>query len=67
MSDAQQTSTQQKYQQFLQLLPLTLNIAGLPISEAGKHLNDDQMELRTRTIRLAYKHARRVAKECISD
>lgn len=69
MAETQQAqqAQQQRYQQFLQLLPLTLTIAGLPQSETGRYYNDDQMELRARTLRLAYKHARRVAKESLQD
>jgi hypothetical protein len=66
-AQSQQQIQQQRYQQFLQLMPLTLHLAGLPASESGRHFNEDQMELRARTIKLAYKHARRVAKECIAE
>lgn len=66
MAEAEK-SVQQKYQQFLQLLPLTLNIAGLPESDHGRYFNDDQMELRCNTIKLAYKQARRVAREAIQE
>ncbi len=37
---------QQKVTEFLRLLPLTMEIAGLPKSELGRHFNDGQMELR---------------------
>ncbi|MFO0944979.1 MAG: hypothetical protein U1D30_03385 [Planctomycetota bacterium] len=65
MSDAPQP--QQKYQQFVQLLPLTLAIAGLPASEHGKYYNEDQMENRARTIRLAYKQARNLTREIVTE
>jgi hypothetical protein len=49
--------------EFMQLLPLTLAIAGLPEAEHGKHYNDGQMEVRATTIRNAYKVARQVIKD----
>jgi len=55
---------QQKYRQFLDLLPLTLALAGLPPSE-GRLYSEDQMEGRGLTIKMAYRVARTVAKECL--
>jgi hypothetical protein len=51
---------QQKAQEFLKLLPLTLAVAGLPEIEPGRHLNEGQMEARATTIRTAYKIARQI-------
>ncbi len=50
----------QKINEFLQLLPLTLAVAGLPQVEAGRHLNEGQMEVRAGAIRNAYKLARQL-------
>jgi len=62
---ADQTDLQQKYKEFLSLLPLTLSLAGLPTSEKG-YYTEDQIEGRAITIRTAYRIARQVARECIS-
>jgi hypothetical protein len=51
---------QQKVTEFLRLLPLTLEIAGLPKAEAGRHFNEGQMEVRATTLKLAYKFARQI-------
>ncbi|HEV3078957.1 MAG TPA: hypothetical protein VGY66_04235 [Gemmataceae bacterium] len=51
---------QQKVQEFLRLLPLTIAVAGLPEVEPGKHLTEGQMEARATTIRTAYKLARQI-------
>ena len=51
---------QQKVQEFLKLLPLTLAVAGLPAAEAGRHFNEGQMEARATTLRAAYKIARQI-------
>src|SRR5205823_5718047 len=55
---------QQKYRQFLDLLPLTITLAGLPASE-GRLFSEEQIEARGITIRAAYRVARTVAKECL--
>jgi hypothetical protein len=54
---------QQKVQEFLRLLPLTLAVAGLPEAEPGKYLSEGQMEARATTIRTAYKVARQIILE----
>jgi len=54
---------QQKVREFMSLLPLTLEIAGLARAEAGRHLNEGQMEARATSIRAAYKIARQVILE----
>jgi len=51
---------QQKLQEFMKLLPLTLAVAGLPDAEQGHHLTEGQMEARATTIRAAYKVARQI-------
>jgi hypothetical protein len=50
-------------QEFLQLLPLTMAIAGLPDAPPGSHFNEGQMEARCNTLRNAYKHARQLIRE----
>ena len=55
---------QQKYRQFLDLMPLTLSLAGLPPSE-GRLFSEEQIEARAITVRLAYKVAKSVARECL--
>jgi hypothetical protein len=55
---------QQKYRQFLDLLPLTISLSGLPTSE-HRLFSEEQIEARAITVRLAYKVARSVARECL--
>jgi hypothetical protein len=45
---------QQKYRQFLDLLPLTLSLAGLPPSE-GRLFGEEQIEARGITVRAAFR------------
>ncbi len=56
---------QQKYRQFIDMLPLTIAIAGLPHSE-GRLYSEDQMEARVTSLRTAYRLARGLLKECLS-
>ena len=51
---------QQKVREFMSLLPLTLELAGLPRSETGRPFNDGQLDSRATTIRAAYKVARQL-------
>ena len=52
--------------EFMQILPLTLAIAGLPDAAATQHFTEGQMEARAATLRNAYKQARAVIKEIAS-
>ena len=61
---ASASDLQQKYRQFLDLLPLTISLAGLPPSEA-RLFSEEQIEARAITFRAAYRVARTVAKECL--
>ena len=47
-------------QEFLQVLPLTLALAGLPGAPGGTYFNDGQLEARSTAIRSAYKQARQL-------
>lgn len=63
MADA--NDVQQNQKEFLALLPLTLALAGLPVSEPGRYYTEDQIESRAFTVRNAYKVARQVFRECV--
>jgi hypothetical protein len=54
---------QQKVTEFMRLLPLTIEVAGLPRSEAGRHFTESQMEARIAALRSAYKLARQLILE----
>jgi hypothetical protein len=56
----------QRYREFLDLLPLTLELAGLPKSEHGRYYTEEQIEARLFTIRHALKAARLVAREVVN-
>ncbi len=56
---------QQKAREFMSLLPLTLELAGLPRSEPGKYYSEGQIEARAVTLRAAYKIARQVIQDVV--
>jgi len=57
---------QRRYREFLDLLPLTVALAGLPPSDIGRYFTEEQMEGRSFTVRHAYKMARSLAREAIT-
>ncbi|MFM7058470.1 MAG: hypothetical protein ACKO2P_16275 [Planctomycetota bacterium] len=63
---AEQTDVQRRYREFLDLMPLTLALAGLPPSDHGRYFTAEQIESRLFTIRHAWKAARQVVRECIA-
>lgn len=57
---------QRRYREFLDLLPITISLAGLPTSDIGKYYTEEQMETRLFALRHAYKLARQFAREQIN-
>jgi hypothetical protein len=49
--------------EFLKLLPLTIELAGLPKGDPARPLSADQIDGRAMTIRTAYKIARNLIKD----
>lgn len=62
---AEPNDLQRKYKEFLDLMPLTLALAGLPASDHGKYFTAEQIESRLFTVRHAWKAARQITRECI--
>ena len=63
---ADQNDVQRRYREFLDLMPLTLALAGLPPSDHGRYFTAEQIESRLFTIRHAWKAARQVVRECVA-
>jgi hypothetical protein len=59
-TDAGAERAQMKQREFMQLLPLTLAIAGLPEAEHGKYYNEGQLEVRSNMLKQAFKFARQL-------
>jgi hypothetical protein len=49
-----------RIKEFMQLLPVTSELAGLPRSEHGKYFTPEQIEARVITLRAAFKVARQM-------
>lgn len=54
-----------RYREFLDLLPMTLAIAGLSENPGPRSLSQDQMEARAQTVASAFKLARAAVREVI--
>lgn len=63
---ADQSETQRRYKEFMDLLPLTLNLAGLPQSESGRYYSQEQIETRLSSIKYAYKASRTLVRELVT-
>jgi hypothetical protein len=55
---------EQEYKRFVELLPLTLALAGLPPAEHGRFFTEDQLESRAMTVRKAYNRALELVRQC---
>ena len=62
---AEANDQSRRYREFLDLMPLTLALAGLPPSEVGRYFNEEQIETRTFAIKYAYKQAKTLARELV--
>lgn len=51
---------QAKMKEFMSLLPLTIEMAGLSHAEPGRFFNESQLEARATAIKSAYKAARQI-------
>ena len=65
MSTDAASQQQQKAREFMSLLPLTIELAGLPQAQAGHYYNEGQMEARATSIRTAYKVARQIVQDVV--
>ena len=63
---AQQADIQRRYREFLDLLPLTLTLAGLPPSEKGAYFTEEQIETRLFAVRHAWKASRAFVREIVT-
>jgi hypothetical protein len=53
----------QRIKEFLQFLPLTAELAGLPKCDPNKIFTADQLDLRVTNLKIAYKLARGLLKD----
>ncbi len=65
MSQSQVEEIKRRYKEFLDLLPVTLAIAGLPPSEGQRYFTSEQMELRGQVLANAFKVAQDVVRDAV--
>jgi hypothetical protein len=63
---AEANESTRRYREFMDLMPLTLELAGLPESERGRYYNEEQIEMRINVIRIAHKAARSLVRDAVT-
>jgi hypothetical protein len=56
-----------RYKEFLDLMPLTIAIAGLSLNTTTRSFSPDQMEARAQILSSAFKIARQTAREALKS
>jgi hypothetical protein len=68
MTDAErQQIQQQRLREFQTLLPMALELAGLPKSEPGRYYSEDQIAARAITLKYAFRVARTTLLEILNQ
>lgn len=63
---ADEDALRRRYKEFLDLIPLTIAIAGLPVSDTPFNFSNDQMEVRANTLHAAFKLARQLTRDAVT-
>lgn len=61
----EEEAVKRRYREFLDLLPLTIEIAGLPKPDGNRSLTQGQMEARAQVLISAFKLARQSVRDAI--
>jgi hypothetical protein len=62
---ADEEAVKRRYREFLDLIPLTIAIAGLPSSEGNRNYTTEQMQARAQVLHNAFRLARQTVREAI--
>ncbi|MEX0711994.1 MAG: hypothetical protein WD278_06570 [Pirellulales bacterium] len=62
---ADEDALKRRYREFLDLLPLTTAVAGLPENTTSRSLSSEQMEARAQVLASAFKLARQTVRDAI--
>ena len=65
MSSADEETLKRRYREFIDLLPLTIEIAGLSINSSQRSYTAEQMDARAQVLSQAFKLARQVVRDAI--
>lgn len=66
-SAADDDALKRRYKEFLDLMPLTLALAGLPQAESKSSFTSDQIQFRAQVVQNAFKIARQTVREAIKN
>ncbi len=66
-ADMSPEAKQQRAKEFLTVLPLTVELAGLPAAVPGAFFTVDQMDSRATQLKMAYKIARKLMREVADE
>ena len=66
MASDDDEALRRNYRQFLELMPLTLEIAGLSHSEGGRNFTPEQLAARGQVVVNAFKVAKQTAREAVA-
>jgi hypothetical protein len=65
MSSTDEEALKRRYREFLDLLPLTIEIAGLSTNSSPRSFTAEQMDARAQVLGQAFKLARQVVRDAI--
>lgn len=65
MSSADEEQLKRKYREFMEILPLTMAIAGLPTSDTNRNYTPEQMQTRAQVLLNAYRLARQTVRDAV--
>ncbi|HEV3345300.1 MAG TPA: hypothetical protein VG125_33290 [Pirellulales bacterium] len=65
MSSADEEALKRRYREFIDLLPLTIEIAGLSVNNSHRSFTAEQMDARAQVLGQAFKLARQVVRDAI--
>jgi hypothetical protein len=64
---SEEESIKRRYREFMDLMPLTLAIAGLPENNTNRSLTTEQMENRAQSLQNAFKLARQTIRDVLKS
>jgi hypothetical protein len=67
MSSAEEEAIKRRYREFMDLIPLTLAIAGLPENTTNRSLSSEQMDMRAQNLLIAFKLARQAVRDAVKN
>jgi len=67
MSSAEEDAIKRRYREFIDLIPVTLAIAGLPENTTNRSLSSEQMEMRAQSLQNAFKMARQTVRDAVKN